>query len=146
MIKCQVPDNATRALTPSNTQISTSSIPTVFSLTGYERVGKIGGSRDRSEDLTSVISCKFRTIRSVFKIHILLLSCITSLFKKFEQNTLVRIYIYIHIHTHTHTSLFCIRLSPPYLVSEPSPSSCDGSITDGPLRESIMQNNEVHIA
>ena len=95
MIKCQVHDNATHALTP-NTQISTFSIPTVFSLTGYERLGKIGGSGDGSEDLIVVISCKFRTIRSVFKIHILILSCTTSLFKKFEQNTLVRLYMYTH--------------------------------------------------
>ena len=127
-------------LTPSNTRVSSSSIPTVFSLTGYERMGKIGGSRDRSEDSIAVISFKFRTIRSVFKIHIWHLSCITSLFKKIEQNTAVR------LHTHTHISLFCNRLSPPYLVSEPSPSPCDGSITDETLRESIMQNNKVYIA
>jgi hypothetical protein len=100
MTKCQAPDNAARAL-PPNTQVSTSSIPTVFSLTGYEGMGKIGGSRDRREDLIAVNSFKFRTIKSLFKIHILHLSCITALFIKFEQNTL-KLYTYTHTHTHTH--------------------------------------------
>ena len=54
------------------------------------------------------------------------------------------IYIYIYIHTHTHTIILGQTLC--HTLSEPSPSSCDGPITDGPLRESIMQNNKVYIA
>ena len=57
-------------------------------------MGKISGSRDRSTDLRAVIICKFQIIRSVFKIHIFLLSYITSLFKKLEQNPLARLYMY----------------------------------------------------
>jgi len=44
----------------------------------------------------AVVSFKVRTIRSVFKIHILHVLCITSLFKKFEKKTHLLGFIQTH--------------------------------------------------
>ena len=111
MIKCQVPDNATRALTP-NTQISTSSIPTVFSLTGYERVGKIGGSTDRSEDLTAVISCKFRqsgrSLRFIFCFFRVLLPYL-------KNSNKIHLLGYIYIHERARASSVITSSKGPHI-------------------------------